>query len=515
MLVRKTTRAAFLLSLVAVGAGWGFWFQRGKSSSSTNGQIQVVQSTPAQAELNAHQNWHRHYQFERKVRVESAKIDFTIQGDFHLVKTGEWIQASFVLPVEGIASSIPFFFKMNSEHVLSEIRSIELKPTKLSSGAGDDQLRAQQIDLLRDLSLIFAFRTPRDTAGSLEQKITLQNSIHQKSKLKYLDPALAGVQFLLSEHQIDESLQSFQGKEKTRFQNLLTETEYRFRLVRVNPVQDGSDTLSELTNLVPVPLSAPLNRDARSADRSSPNESEGSVLRWSELLPQLKRLQALSSEERIQRFHETIRSLRAYPESVDSLVKWGGEFRSQSGNGARHNFLFAVGALGAAGTPEAQRALAEWYRAQPDSALLNALTTTTGPITPETQEFLIKTADSEREEEALPALFALGVSLRPAEGRLDSESAIQLLLEKYRRATSMTLQMEVLDAIGNSGHPRFFGFLSSLVQDQRVPDLVKGKAIYALRWMKTPEVFRALDQWSNDPTMKSFAALIQSVREFN
>lgn len=145
-----------------------------------------------------------------------------------------------------------------------------------------------------------------------------------------------------------------------------------------------------------------------------------------------------------------------------------------------------IGALGAAGTPEAQHELATLLASdaaghlRTDSAI--SLATTKHP-TDETANALHRAMESREQDVANTATLASGNVIRQmnTDGTSDTADALQVLINKLANAQTDFEKKLCLEALGNSGDPRAFVAIAPYLSSSSVT--LRAAATGALRFM--------------------------------
>lgn len=173
-------------------------------------------------------------------------------------------------------------------------------------------------------------------------------------------------------------------------------------------------------------------------------------------------------------------------------------------------------ALGAGGTPEAQRALVSLVdpslatRAPVLDAIV-ALAVTKDP-TAETAATLLGAMDSEDQGIASTAALATGAVVRSmtASGSGDTGPALDALTERLTRATATNDKELYLQALGNTGHPRALAVIAPYLTSSDVA--LRATAVHGMRFMAGSDADRAVVAGLSDPENEVQKAAADTLR---
>jgi hypothetical protein len=482
----------------------------------TYGQSQKISRSPASLSgepiriFELSESWIKTYRFRRELRAKTpdqSLIDFDLRGSITWTKSGEWVRGSFVLESSPeTKSTIPFYFKVSSRGELLEIRSGAMEsgaiqaPQAIAGSSEEVNAEADQESILKDLALLFAFRTQQDSAGAVELSWKETQDYWVKSKLHYVGAPQNQIRVLSSQHWVARNLTTLAGNEKTELKNVQTESKYQLRLEKTESAERDPFTLGAVLALKRVSIQPQGSRPQLQKKWT-----------WDEVQNWLQNLSKLDSKARMKRFHDLSAALRHQAELLPEFEQWG---RTRRGEGlqGQQDFQFALGVLAAVGSPEAQRALRDYYTEQADPAILNSFSLMRTPPDVSTSEFLERLASQSSDpDEKFPALFALGngLSVDP-----DNQSALDLIQRRFASTQSLYEKMEVIDAIGNAGHEKLLPLIEPLIRDPNTPGLMLEKAIYSLRRMTSETASQQagalLRGIEGDPRYLRYRALIQS-----
>src|SRR5262249_44404070 len=162
--------------------------------------------------------------------------------------------------------------------------------------------------ILKDLALLFAYRTPMDPAGEVEaeirEKAAGKNAEVEKKKLRYRGKLARVLRILKSEHRIRKELSFFAGIEGTRLGGIETESKYQMKQVAGHT---GSSHVNPQLALQ-FPVLPIVSSDVTAAERP--------VVSWKILKSELARVGKLRSARRMKLFHEIIRTLKQDPRAL-------------------------------------------------------------------------------------------------------------------------------------------------------------------------------------------------------
>lgn len=173
-------------------------------------------------------------------------------------------------------------------------------------------------------------------------------------------------------------------------------------------------------------------------------------------------------------------------------------------------------AMGSAGTPEAQRALASFIDASlaPSVPVIDAITALalTRTPTPETAAALLGAMSSGDAILASTATLATGAVVRAMTqaGSADAAPALDALVERLARAATPNDKELCLRALGNTGHPRALAAIEPYLTSDDVA--LRAAAVHGVRFMIGEAADRAVVAGLSDPDESVQAAAADTLR---
>lgn len=451
------------------------------------------------------------YSFHRKIRIvgtTSQSIpDLEYQGKFYidvLSADVKGFRANLTEEINGHQQNDPTTVFIEAA---SDASKTELKATPLRS-----ETDRQHLAILKDLTSLWLFPLNEDTAGNYRASFSITGPLKfEKIKRVYLKTGLVKPQIESSSHRMvwnsqERIPQSLMGEERTNLGSgqLSFSSESGYQLEFLGKAK---------TTALGVAPGLHSESWALAASTGGRTHSRVSIKNGPLLLKKLSHLAQMSSSEQLQLFSDLADLLKFHPEFLADLL-------SQFPNAAialgptSPLFKLVVGVLATAGTPESQAALVEIYRdpsctVQGKGTILSSLTTTQASLTDKTREFLISESRNANDPElSSGATWALGSSLQNA----IIDSSVQRAIESIQQSwgtlvsASRSEQLDLLDAMGNSGRAEFFPILNSVANGQN--DALQAKAVFALRFIQTPDAINLLDSKISDsnPTIRLAAA---------
>ena len=246
------------------------------------------------------------------------------------------------------------------------------------------------------------------------------------------------------------------------------------------------------------------------AEAPSASEREQSLrprFTWDDLSKKLSALDGMPRSEQLEVFGELAALLKSGDTGGDNgAVATALSFLRGQGAIALglQSALFnvTVGALAAAGTPEAQAAAIQVYQdpscpTTAKGAILSSLTTMQAATTSSTQDFLSTEMNGQSNQDlAQGAAYALGASLQAT----PSQAATAQISDGWTQAVadnSISQEMALLDAMGNSGLPTYLPTIETVINGAN--SALQAKALFALRFIPGDEPLAILQAHLQDP----------------
>jgi hypothetical protein len=375
--------------------------------------------------------------------------------------------------------------------------------------------------IMKDLMAQLIFPLRQDTVGAYEAKF----AHWQKTKTRYVKNT---PKILHSSHRLkwDAKLnlpEEVQGEEKTETLNpqskidVSATSSYKIHFLKVeNEIQASAHSLSLMDE--------PENFALSQTPRSQPAVSFA--------LNRLLDLEHLRSGERMKLFGELLASLRSGTTTPDELAALLQSQNVLKQGAASPLFKTAVGALASLGTPEAQAAAIALYQdptvpVSGKSTILAAFTTTQASLTDATRAFLSSEISAESDPDLVSgAAYALGASLGNLSGNslntgtsttslsaqaASSAAQIEQLWATASSAGNVSQEVTALGAMGNSGLPQYLPDLTNVIESSATNDMLKAKAVYALRFITNSEAVSLLDTSLADPSASVRLAAVQAM----
>lgn len=433
------------------------------------------------------------YSFRREIILRGLDNNFppiTYEGKLHLdvIESGQTGFAALAKETIQGQPDTPVMVKVRAD---KKGDRVEIFSRPLAKDADRDHE-----SVLKDLLSQLFFPLQSDTVGKYAAEFSpLEKSSggfyrFKKTKLSYTDnkllPKIVSSLHILEWSEKTKMPEEITGKESTSMGEgktaLASESGYQLKLLSVSPAGKIKKSLwAELKNSIPLNLAA--------STRPLSDHPEYASLNWPDLVRKLQVIDQLNASDKLKLFGDLVKFIQLDGKALTGLLA---ELKSQNAikAGADSNlFQTVVGTLATVGTPEAQSALLEIYR-DPDcppsgkGSILGALTTTQSKADPGTIEFL---AD-EMEKNANPdlaqgAAFALGAALEKVSSDSEAADPIARLLAAWANAKSISAQIALLDAMGNSGRAEFLPTLNKVLNGTGAPEL-RAKAVFSLRFIQ-------------------------------
>ncbi len=251
---------------------------------------------------------------------------------------------------------------------------------------------------------------------------------------------------------------------------------------------------------------------------SSKNSSDFTPKTWNDLIRKLKMAHPVegvpanlvrAAEE--EAFMQMTEALELRPDLVTEAVA---ELRKSTNSRMRDGLL---GALGYQGSPEAQKAMLDFYQSSATESerkkILSAWAVGTTPLIPEVKNELIRISRGSDSESANPATLALGASI----SRDGDPATIELFKTAYNANTPVfgsgaeaerANRQVILAGMGNARSAVFLPELSRALNDS--DPMIRAEAVHSLRFIPTDEtlqlMIKALKNTSESPLVRSSAA---------
>ncbi len=454
---------------------------------------------------NAHTSVY-HFTREIQAKMEGQKnlLDVSLHGRFWVTvlkesEEGSVLSLQFEMKSSQqqdiLTSTIPFVLEMTADHAIRHMRAPE--PA--------DKDEEDQVNLLKDFATLYAFHSNQDTAGVYDFDWKESSSTFQKKKIHYQGSRLSGVKILNSLHEITLDSKTRELVKVEGSDDIAMSAEAGSSLI-----SHSSYTITKLDDAYHPVLNVSAKNLPTLKDQAGEIQSKfhkTQVQEYALLKQELDQLNGMNKEQRLSFFHEFVKTLRADPSKVDDFRKKMEAMAKQPGA-----LAFGVGVLATVGSEHAQEVLTQWYQDYAISGkdndightILNAFTTADAQASGDTRKFLMGVAasrDPASADLAENAAFALGSTLKKA----DDEAARAQLNSMYASATTSQGKTAALDAIGNSGDPRFLSTIQSALSGG--DSSTKQKAVFALRYMDpaaaAPTLLQAYQD--SDPAVRQAA----------
>jgi hypothetical protein len=362
----------------------------------------------------------------------------------------------------------------------------------------------QQASVLKDLLSLWGFNLHEDTVGFFDARF--ETDPLRKRKLSYIEsksnptplPSVLESEHFLGWDEYRALPHEISGHETTQMgqsqQSLTASSEYQILLVNDQALPADA---TRMASLLKDSESLALNSDVQAQTASD--------LNWQTLLSSLQGLDGMDANAQLRVFGDLARYLRSHPGSSAELVDLlRAQGAIQLGVGSAL-FKSVLGSLISSGTAEGQSAAIRVYSdpACPVSgkgAILSALTTSQAPLTSSTQDFLASAMSSESNKDlSQGASYALGASLQKTPDGEQKSDLIESLRQTLAQALSkndgnLSDQLSALDAIGNSGQAAYLPELRALITSSESLAVLRAKAVYALRFIRSNEATNLLTQ---------------------
>jgi hypothetical protein len=442
------------------------------------------------------------YRFERAIELQGLQ-----KGPQHLGYRGKFVIEVVSATEKGFEADL-FNQLENSPktekpvfHFFAEANGEKLEIYG-RNGATESEGDLERESIAKDLLSLWLFPLHEDTVGAYESEINaLSENRVEKKKSKYLGEGRPEI--VESNHQLRWNLaenfpEEISGLESTRMAGgwqISSVNRYRIALSEVQ--KSSSLTKGNSPELrFPASLTLTLTKAPTHA-----RDANGEFLSVENTLSELAHASSLNDSRKLALFGELISLLRTGQLSPEDLADRAGASGSSS-------FKLALGALASFGSPKSQAAVVGLYNL-PDAAVpskgmvLTALTTTQASLSPETQDFLISTAETETNADlAHGAEFALGSSLKSAPAHTEQEiAALSMIHDDWQTAhdqADRNEELAQLDVMGNSGRVEFLPSISDVISESQDP-WVKAKAVFSLRFINDPSAIQMLSNALTDP----------------
>jgi hypothetical protein len=482
--MRNTITQCLIILLIVGGMGLGV-FSRKNSPKVTEVQ-RPLRSALSRAPSSVVPATTAVYRFIRSLNTtlsDQPWMNLRYEGELYISRKkvdsqSSWLELRFKMDGQTQLSST-LFAKVGEDGKIVEINV---------SGNATPEVE-QEISILKDLLSIYAFRGDEDSLGRYQAMFSefLGGTLKEKKKYVSLRSSnVSDVEIVFSKHRWVASADSFfpgsiTGEEKTRSgpeQGLGLWTHSQYQMVRLKAVPalavNDTSTSTEKTTfaLTEVKISKP-------------------VMTWNRIESDLQKWNQLHAQEKLKLFRKLNVALQSDPNLLGPFVYWM-KSRAQRNDVQ----VFGIGVLATLGSDGAQSALLELYATSPPlrQTVLGALTTTEAPLSTSTQNFLQERAHEfeTHPDIAMGAAFAIGSSLK----KTPDSIAEQSLLDLFDAARSPELKRGYLDAMGNSGNPRFLPAIEEALKSDDVA--MREKAVFALRWMEDAKARAILEQATQD-----------------
>ena len=418
-------------------------------------------------------------------RKSKPFADLHYSGRFYITKLPPDSEAISFELTNGVKSLVPFVVKTKNWSV------VEIKTGPVKSEAEEESVK-----IMKDFISLYAFRTNEDTTGEYTAKFKEWTNEITKQKIQYKDSKLIQLSILKSVHTIKmgekDQISSMHGQETTQARagkTTVLSTESSYLIVHRGVT----------AKVAPVVIQGLVDSSLKLDDHFSKKAAE-----WSSLLPTLNSIRGLKKMERLSLFRELVKTLKEDPEALSNFKSWLGLHGKETGV-----LTFGVGVLATAGTADAQKTLIDLYQQNAESrgVILNAFTTSNAKLTPESSDFLTALADQKTSdpEHAYSAAFALGSGIKQDPSSTD----VAKLQSLMNRAVSMEEKANYLDAIGNSGNSAFIPVITENLASTN--EVVREKAVLALRFMNDPQAQTLILGAWNDPSTRVQAAAVRVI----
>lgn len=448
------------------------------------------------------------YSFDRAIRISGMnnKIpDIHYSGKFFvdvLHADASGFDAQVSEQVASFEEASPLVLKL---HVDASGKSVDLSAPKLRKDSD-----RQNEGILKDLVANWVFPLQADTVGAYQaafDPMSVRGGVGmvEKRKIAYVKTAATAPEILSSKHVMEWDLQgampvTVRGEEVTRLGSgqMSFSSDSRYKITFVSLTTRPQENVvgifhKETLALTPDSTVARARAHYTAAD-------------WAKLFQRVTQVANLSSNDQLALFGELAAYLRAYSDAIPDLMGLLSPSVVASGPSSPF-FRLAVGALATAGTTECQAALLQIYenpscQVAGRGTILAALTTTQAPLSLPTRDFLL--SESQNESNAFlanGAAWALGSALQSAPGDTTTQRSIASIQQAWSTNLNSTQpepeEMVLLDAMGNSGRSEFLPILTTVI-DGGGDLTLRSKAVYALRYIQTPEAVTLLEQELSD-----------------
>lgn len=468
------------------------------------------------------------YSFQRRITLQglpqngASSSEMTYHGQFEL----------------DVISSNSAGFEALIRAYIAEHRTKEPLTLKIKlSSAGDhlevfgstlhNQTNSQESAILKDLLSLWGFNLREDTVGTFDARF--EADPFKKTKLSYIEskgqtsplPEIVESEHFLGWDAYRALPHEISGHEKTRMgqasassnmSSISANAEYQILLVQE---QELGAQVAKLASQLNESETLALNVKSQESDTTED---------WSTLRSELLGINALDPNAQLKIFGNLARFIKLHSDAVGDLMDL---LRAQGAIQLGVNsalFKAALGALITAGTPEAQAAALKIYSdpscpVSGKGAILSAFTTTQAPLSSATQDFLASAMKNESNPDlSQGASYALGSSIQKATDDSQKGDAIEALRQRYLSSNgNVSDQLSALDAIGNSGQAAYLPDLRSIIQSADAESVLKAKAVFALRFIRSNEATDLLAQslGSVDSQIRQAAARAISMASWN
>jgi hypothetical protein len=381
----------------------------------------------------------------------------------------------------------------------------------------------QEAAILKDLLALWDFHLKEDTVGPYQAKFD-ENPL-RKTKITYTESKTAVLpEVLASEHYLgwDEQRSlphEISGHESTRMgtqaSSISARSDYQILLIRDESLPNEAAALASTF------------KDTETLALSSTHSGKDAgdvALDLGAIRVLLEGLDQQDSSAKLKALGLITRALKSRPDAAADLLDL---LKSQDviRQGVQSPlFQTVLGSLISSGTAEGQRAALQVYSdptcpVSGKGAILSALTTAQAPLTSSTQDFLADTMRNEPNNDlSQGASYALSASLRRTNDETQRQEGIDAIRQLWLRSGGrLSDQLSALDAMGNSGQSAFIPELRMVIANTDAPSALRSKAVFALRFISTPEATRLLTESlsaSSDFQIRQSAARAMAMAEW-
>jgi hypothetical protein len=410
-------------------------------------------------------------------------------------------------------------------HASTDGKDVAISKARTEKPFGETEQQYENI--LKDLIANWDFPLEEDTTGkyaasfeSLASNSQMNPSLLLERKIKksYLSQGNLTPKILessdITQWDVEQGVpRSVEGNELTRLGDgdlsFSSAASYKLSLQATSAVPTSSLSFFKSEHNAPQATTLVLTQ-TRS---SNIGKAAQAGITWAKLAKSLELINSgaiTSSAQQLQVFGDLLTYLRENGQNLQDLLSYLNPGTIQAGP-ASELFKITIGTLATLGTPEAQDALMKIYQdpacdVPGKGTILAALTTTQAPLNSDVRTFLIsQSQDTSNSDLANGALWALGSSLQNAPSDPTSQQAISSIQAAWSTADTAQ-QLNLLDAMGNSGRPDFLPILENVIDND--PTALQSKAVFALRYIQTPDAESLLSQElaNQNPALRLSAA---------